>query len=162
LARPTWRERALEVSVYGTGLNREGLEGMVRRLKLDAVTFHGHVQDREEVWRDHHGLILTSRAEGSPLVVHEAMACGRVPIVTDAGGTGALVEDGVTGFVADGASVNAVDRALERAWARLSDWQAIGGRAGERLAELARARDPAPLAALALRELEILGCGSGE
>src|SRR5205085_9043289 len=106
----------------GNGQNREGLERMGRRLKLESVTFHAHAHDREEVWRDHHGLILTSRAEGSPLVVREAMACGRVPIVTDAGGTGELVEDGVTGFVADGASVNAVDGALERAWARLSDW----------------------------------------
>jgi glycosyltransferase involved in cell wall biosynthesis len=154
LAREKWRERALEVSVYGRGLNREGLEGMVRRLALGNVTFHGQVAEREEVWRNHHGLILTSRAEGSPLVVREAMACGRVPVVTDAGGTIELVEDGVTGFVADASSVNAIDGALERAWARLSEWPVIGARAGERMTELLRARDAAPLAALALRELE--------
>jgi glycosyltransferase involved in cell wall biosynthesis len=154
LARPKWRSRTIEVSVFGRGLNREGLEGMARRLGLDRVTFHGYVPGRELIWREHHALVLTSRAEGLPLVVYEAMACGRVPIVTDAGGTTEVVEDGVTGFVADVGSANAIDDALERAWQRRSQWPAIGARAAERLGDLMRAREPAPLAALALRELE--------
>lgn len=153
LARPRWRERDVELSVYGRGIHREGLEGMARRLGLANVSFHGHVADIAAVWRSHHALVLASRAEGLPLVVGEAMACGRVPIVTDAGGTAELVQDGVTGFVAQPGSADAIDAALERAWARRGELGEMGARAAARVAELLRARGPAPLARVALEAL---------
>jgi glycosyltransferase involved in cell wall biosynthesis len=154
LDAPRWRARDMVLDVYGQGLNREGLESLARRLDLGNVTFHGQVEDIEAVWRDHHGLVLTSRTEGMPLVVHEAMACGRVPIVTDAGGSAELVEDGVSGFVAESPSVPAIDAALERAWTRRADWPAMGQAAATRLGRLRGERGPAPLADLALAEVE--------
>ena len=160
LARPHWRKRGIRLSLYGDGLNREGLEGMARRLGLEGVTFHGHVDDIESVWRDHHALILPSRAEGAPLVVHEAMACGRVPIVADVGGAAEVVDDGVTGFVAEGAGAAGLDAALERAWGRRDEWEAIGQRACRRVADMRRARGHAPLAALVMRELDRIQPGT--
>jgi glycosyltransferase involved in cell wall biosynthesis len=42
---------------------------------------------------------LTSRTEGLPNAVMEAMACRRAVVATDVGGTAELIEDGVSGFL---------------------------------------------------------------
>lgn len=79
-----------------------------------------------EIWRTHYALVLPSRAEGLPLVQVEAMMCGRPAIVADAGGTAEIIRDGEHGFLAAAATETAIDEALERAWQRRADWQAIG------------------------------------
>lgn len=131
LSLPKWRERPLCVNFYGSGANAEGLEGMARLLGLDNVRFHGFTTDVTQVWRENHALVLPSRAEGLALAQVEAMVCGRVPIVTAAGGAGEILEDGVTGFLARSASEESLDDAMERAWARRHEWREIGGRASE-------------------------------
>lgn len=131
LGREKWRERPLQVNFYGTGANAEGLEGMARLLGLANVRFCGFTDDVTRVWREHHALVLPSRAEGLPLAQVEAMICGRVPIVSPAGGIGEILEDGVTGFLASSASEDAFDAAMERAWQCRHQWQAIGLKASE-------------------------------
>jgi glycosyltransferase involved in cell wall biosynthesis len=159
LARDHWRDRPLHVSFHGEGRNRQGLEDMARRLGLRRVSFAGQSPRIEDVWRDHHGLILTSRAEGMPLALLEAMACGRMAVVTDVGGNTEIVEDGVSGFVAAGPVAAAIDDALERAWQRRTDWEAIGAAAAARIAELMPDRDGSALGDLAADELA--RCASG-
>ena len=131
LGREKWRERPLQVNFYGTGANAEGLEGMARLLGLTNVRFCGFTDDVTNVWKEHHALVLPSRAEGLPLAQVEAMICGRVPIVSPAGGIGEILEDGVTGFLASSASEDALDEAMERAWQGRHQWQAIGLKASE-------------------------------
>ena len=134
LARDRWRGRALDVDFYGEGPMEQGLRDLARFLGLSNVRFHGQVPDITAVWRDHHALVLPSRAEGLALAQVEAMQCGRVPIVAAAGGARELVDDGVEGFVAGAATEHEFDAALERAWLRRHEWEAIGGRAADRVA----------------------------
>ncbi|MBU3665926.1 MAG: glycosyltransferase family 4 protein [Chthoniobacterales bacterium] len=131
LSRPKWRERPVEVSFYGSGSHAAGLEGMAEFFGLKNVRFRGFSDDIATVWRDHHALVLPSRAEGLPLAQVEAMICGRVPIVCPAGGAGEILEDNVTGFVASASTVDALDEAMERAWARRDEWAGIGRKASE-------------------------------
>ena len=152
LAADRWRDRPLHVDFYGEGLQRDVLERMARHLGVERVSFPGHTQDIEAMWRSHHGLVLTSRAEGLPLALVEAMMCGRVPIVTDVGGNAEVVQDPATGFVAAGPTAAAVDEALERAWARREEWSAIGAAASRRIAELVPDEGESPLADMALAE----------
>jgi hypothetical protein len=49
-----------------------------------------------------------------------------VPIVTDVGRVSELVDDNRHGFVAPAATVGLVDEAMERAWQRRHEWQAMG------------------------------------
>jgi glycosyltransferase involved in cell wall biosynthesis len=70
------------------------------------------------------------------------MMCGRTAIVTNVGGNGEVIEDGVTGFVAEASAEADVDEALERAWQRRSEWRAMGELAAKRIRELVPA-DPA-------------------
>ncbi|HEX8206021.1 MAG TPA: glycosyltransferase family 4 protein [Solirubrobacteraceae bacterium] len=152
LAAPHWRERPVHVDFYGTGLQREVLEGLARHLGVERVSFEGQTQRIEDVWRTHHGLVLTSRAEGLPLALVEAMMCGRVPIVTDVGGNAEVVDDPTTGFVAGSATVAAVDDALERAWAARERWSEIGAAASRRIADLVPDEGESPLAEMAIAE----------
>ena len=113
----------------------QGLKGMADFLGLEQVGFPGFATP-QEIWRENHGLVLPCRAEGLPLVQVEAMLCGRVVIVADAGGTSEILQDGVHGFLARSASISEMDAALERAWQRRDQWQQIGVVAGEHLRSL--------------------------
>ncbi|HEX5183061.1 MAG TPA: glycosyltransferase family 4 protein [Allosphingosinicella sp.] len=130
LALPKWRRRAVSVTFFGEGEQRDGLERMALYLRLANVAFAGQVEDVAGIWRTHQALVLPSRAEGLPLTIVETMLCGRVPIVTDVGGNAELLRDGITGFVADSPTEGDLDAALERAWERRAEWPAIGAAAG--------------------------------
>lgn len=128
LAREKWRKRAIEVSFFGAGPMGKGLEEMASFLGLSNVRFRGFA-DTNEIWRTHHALVLPSRSEGLPLAQVEAMICGRPVIVTDAGGSSEILEDGVHGFLASGASETEIDKAMERAWDCRESWASIGASA---------------------------------
>jgi glycosyltransferase involved in cell wall biosynthesis len=133
LRRPRWRDRRLEVTLFGSDFGNErqvkalvDLYGLQHQVKLG-----GYLDNIAKVWRDHHGLVLTSRSEGNALALVEAMMCGRVPIVTNVGRVSTLVDDNVCGFVAPAATEDLVDDALERAWQRRDEWRKIGKAAAE-------------------------------
>ena len=151
LAREKWKGRRLHVSFYGSGINREGLESLAARLGVRAATFEGQTGDVAGVWKSHHALVLPSRAEGLPLSLVEAMMCGRPGLVTRVGGCAEVIEDRVTGFLAD-PSEGSLDAALEEAWARRGELAAMGLRASSRVRELF---PPNPAEAFADRLLEV-------
>lgn len=126
LAKAKWRKRPLKVSIYGEGPDELSLKAMKNFLNLSQVAFRGFTRNVEALWQSHHALILPSRAEGQPLVVTEAMLCGRPVIALPAGGTGEIVEDGKSGFIGDGPSVEALDKVLERAWKERNQWEQMG------------------------------------
>jgi glycosyltransferase involved in cell wall biosynthesis len=153
LAHEKWQNRNLQVSFFGEGINREGLEALATKLDVRKVSFHGHTNDVQSIWNDHHALIMASRTEGLPLTLVEAMLCGRTAIVTDVGGNREVLEDGVTGFLAAAASEREIDAALERAWQRRNEWQTMGLLAASRIRDLIPA-DPAAEFAQELLHIE--------
>jgi glycosyltransferase involved in cell wall biosynthesis len=141
LNRPKWRERPLELTFIGSGVDREGLEAMTRLLGMGNITFTGQVDKAQEVWQDYHALVLPSRSEGLPLVVLEAMMAGRVVITTTAGGSEEVIKDGKTGFIGE-SGIESFDQALERAWERRAEWAAIGMAASRQLGQLLPSEPP--------------------
>jgi glycosyltransferase involved in cell wall biosynthesis len=136
LSRDSWRNRKLEINFFGQGVNARGLEEMARMLGLRNVHFRGFTDDVTRIWREHHALILPSRHEGLPLALVEAMMCGRLGIVADAGGITEVVRDEVTGFVAPALTVDALADAMERAWSRRHEWEQIGRKAAHEIRRL--------------------------
>jgi glycosyltransferase involved in cell wall biosynthesis len=116
LALPHWRDRKIKVSLIGRGQNENVLRSLAESLRLTNIEFVGHENDIGAVWRKHNALVLPSRLEGMPLVVVEAMLCGRPCIATDVGGSRELIRDGVNGFLAKAATVEMLDGAMNRAW----------------------------------------------
>ncbi|MFO1497502.1 MAG: glycosyltransferase family 4 protein [Verrucomicrobiota bacterium] len=129
LSQPKWRQRPLQVNLYGSGSGEQSLRSLASLLDLSNVRFHGQVSDVDRIWAANHALVLPSRYEGLPLVIVEAMLCGRPIIATDVAGNAELARDGVEGFFAAAPTVSLVDDALERAWARRDQWQEMGRRA---------------------------------
>jgi glycosyltransferase involved in cell wall biosynthesis len=86
--------------IAGDGPLRGALEAQARQLGIaDRVQFTGERRDIDAVLRSGSILWLTSRWEGMPNIVLEAMASGLPVIATDVGGTRELVRSGVDGFV---------------------------------------------------------------
>ena len=136
LARPQWRIRPIEVSLYGGGPCQESLRSMANRLGLSNLYFRGHVNDVRSIWEQNQLLVLPSRYEGLPLALLEAMCCARPAVVTDVGGNAEMCVDGETGFVAGAPAVGDIEEALERAWARRAEWRTMGVRGRTRAEEL--------------------------
>ncbi len=116
-AREHWKDRAVHLNIYGNGFSERSMKRMAEMLDLSSrVTFHGQISGSERIWRGNELLVLPSRHEGLPLAVTEAMLCGRPCVVTDVSGNREHFEDGISGFLAGGPTVDEVDRALNRAW----------------------------------------------
>jgi glycosyltransferase involved in cell wall biosynthesis len=87
--------------VVGDGERRAELERQVDALGLRAATrFLGWRADLDRLYADVDVVVLTSRNEGSPVALIEAMAAG-VPVVSTAvGGVPDVVQDGASGLLA--------------------------------------------------------------
>jgi L-malate glycosyltransferase len=134
LAREPWLSRKWKLNLYGKGPDERYLRELIRYLNLqDRVFLHGHVGNIREVWAENEILLMCSAAEGKPLALTEAMVCGRPAVVTDVGGNAELVEDGITGFVAESPTPNGFASALERAWEQRRCWKEMGSRAHKKI-----------------------------
>ncbi len=150
LARPEWRARPIELNIFGEGPNELVLRRLAGMLGLNDVHFHGQVSNIEAIWEQNHLLVLPSRYEGLPLVLVEAMWCGRPAVVTDVAGNTEVCVDNETGFVAPAPTVALLADTLQRAWDRRVDWQRMGQAARAR-AESQIPRDPIAVFADRLR-----------
>jgi glycosyltransferase involved in cell wall biosynthesis len=133
LARPTWKQRNIQVNLYGVGGSRAYLELLCSYFKLSNVFFKGYVADVTTIWSQNCALVLPSRQEGMSLALIEAMLCGRVCITTHVGGAKELITHGVEGFVAEAATPDLLDQALEEAWQNQHRWKEIGYAAYEKV-----------------------------
>jgi len=92
----------LHLVVAGDGPERENLIRQSRELGVaDQVTFVGN-QTHEQVlslMKSCLAFVLASRAEGMPLVIAEAMACGKAVIASNVDGVPEIVQDGITGIL---------------------------------------------------------------
>ncbi len=131
LSRETWRSRPVRLNFYGGGPCDASVRRLTAMLDVPHVRFHGQVADIRSLWAANHALVLPSRFEGLPLVIVEAMLCGRVVITTDVAGNAEYLHDGVNGFVAPAPAAGLLDLAMERAWAARDRWPAIGAQARE-------------------------------
>jgi glycosyltransferase involved in cell wall biosynthesis len=90
---------------------------LVRDLGLSGqVHFLGQLNEDEILreYRDCALVLLSSVQETAPVVIEQAMAAGKPVVTTDAGGCGALITDGETGFVAPVGDVAGLARGLLR------------------------------------------------
>ncbi len=88
------RDVPLHASIIGDGPRRRSLEALARTLGIeDRVHFHGSMEDAARLFRAFDVWVLSSRSEGTPMVLFEAMAA-EVPIVAArVGGVGDVVTE---------------------------------------------------------------------
>lgn len=98
-----------ECQIAGDGPERNRLQSLIQRYQLqERVRLFGHADkkqlDRLYTWADL--VVLTSRSEGIPLVLMEAMAHGKVVLAPRITGIPELVIAGHTGFLYQAGSMN--------------------------------------------------------
>ena len=109
-----WRQGAVRFIVIGDGGLRDSLEEQTAALGLEKdVIFVGSRKDPEYFYPALDVVALTSRNEGTPLTLIEAMANARPVVATSVGGVvdllGEIVEDGPYNVCRRGISVSAGD-----------------------------------------------------
>jgi len=109
------RVRELRVEVAGGGPCLEDLKRLAASLNVgDRIAFLGEVRDVGALLCHARFFVLSSRSEGIPLTVLEAMACGLPVVATRVGGLPEVVEDGVTGLLVPAADPAALAEAMVR------------------------------------------------
>lgn len=101
--------------LVGDGPALPGVAAAVQKNGLsERVELLGARADIPELLARSDVFVLSSRSEGFPVSVLEAMAAGLPVVATDVGGVAQAVEDGETGFLVPAADSEALTRALER------------------------------------------------
>jgi colanic acid/amylovoran biosynthesis glycosyltransferase len=88
--------------IAGDGPERPALESLIRRCQLqECVTLLGHVERArlQSLYDQADAVVLTSRSEGIPLVLMEAMARGKLVLAPAITGIPELITPGETGFL---------------------------------------------------------------
>jgi glycosyltransferase involved in cell wall biosynthesis len=115
-----WREIAqsepgVELRLAGEGPEGTALKRMVEEWGLSAeVRFLGAVENRalKALYREAEAVILPSRAEGFPLTLLEASACGALCVGSDIPGIAEIIDEAKTGFLFPAGSVGALTERL--------------------------------------------------
>jgi len=91
------------LQLAGDGAERKALMTLAQTLGLTDIVFLGALAPEDVAAALHAAdlMVLPSRGEGLPVSIVEAMAKGRPVLATWAGGTGEVVQDGVTGLLVD-------------------------------------------------------------
>jgi len=93
-------DRSWKFALVGDGELRYSLEQEAQKLGIeDRIVFTGWEKEMAHVYPDLDLLVLTSRNEGTPVAVIEAMAAGRAVIATAVGGVPEVLIDGETGLL---------------------------------------------------------------
>jgi len=110
-ARETWRLR-----IMGDGDLYESLEASIRTLGLsDSVSLEGKVDRPNPMLAQSQIFVMSSRTEGFPNALLEAMACGVPAISFDCpSGPANIIRHGVDGLLVENGNVDALAAALDR------------------------------------------------
>jgi glycosyltransferase involved in cell wall biosynthesis len=125
------RGAAVRCSIVGDGSLEAELRSLARELDLiGVVEFVGRRNDVPDLLRSCDVLVLSSRYEGMPNVVLEAMAAGRPVIATDVPGVRELLDDGRVGLIVPVGNPPALAEAILRLQAMREPNRQALGRAG--------------------------------
>jgi glycosyltransferase involved in cell wall biosynthesis len=117
VARLAERGVPVDLTIAGDGPTRPSLERLAADLGVaDRITFTGVVGQEEaiELYRAADVFALPSLAEGLPVVLMEAMACGVATVSTRIDAVPELIDDGATGLLVDPGDAHGLAAALER------------------------------------------------
>jgi glycosyltransferase involved in cell wall biosynthesis len=141
LSDTKWKERPLMFNLYGSGPHADYLLKLKKYYDLYNIAFKGNYQNLKDVWSVNHAGVLCSRFEGQSLALLETLSNNRMCAATNVGDASVLIEDGVTGFIANAATPELVDYMLERAWFQRENWEKMGVLSGLKVREIIR-EDP--------------------
>lgn len=107
---PDW-----ELHIIGSGPEEEHLKAMVKKNKINSLTFKGHMGDIATELRQSRIICLTSSFEGLPMSLIEGQQFGVIPIAFDSfSAIKDIINDGDTGFSVPAFNMHEYARILEQ------------------------------------------------
>ena len=102
--------------IYGTGSEADSLKTLVRQLEMtERIRFRGFTDSPLKVLAGATATVLSSRFEGFPLVLNEAMGVGTPFVAYDINyGPAEVIRDGTDGLLVPAGDVKALARAMQR------------------------------------------------
>jgi glycosyltransferase involved in cell wall biosynthesis len=129
-------ERGARLIIAGDGPERSQLETLARSLGIEKrVTFLGMVQDVSQFLPALDVFALSSRREGLPLSMLEAMATGIPVVATSVGGIPNALHEGHSGVLVRPGDAGALRAGLERLRDQPSEATVLGARGRETVIE---------------------------
>ncbi|MGJ8514980.1 glycosyltransferase [Carnimonas bestiolae] len=130
IARTPSLARRLHLTIVGEGPERAALEQLIERLALqNNVSLPGFSNNVDAYLTSWHVYFQPSFYEGMCLAVHEAMNAGLPIVATPVGELTNCVQNGVTGFIAEGETVAALTEIILQIAAHPEQLAALGQQA---------------------------------
>jgi glycosyltransferase involved in cell wall biosynthesis len=90
-------------------------EGVIlKQMATQGIYFFGAQQNVADWYLNSDAFCLSSRAEGMPISLIEALGCGCTPVCTPVGGIKNIITDGVNGFLSEGTDGESYYRAVKK------------------------------------------------
>lgn len=125
------------LKIYGDGFLRERLSAQIKKLGLTENCFLEHnAPDIDAKLRESSIFVLSSRYEGLPMILLEAMASG-LPVVSFACpcGPSDIISDGVDGFLVEDGNIDKLSSSITRLIEDEGLRQRMGQKAREKVAQ---------------------------
>jgi glycosyltransferase involved in cell wall biosynthesis len=120
---------AYRAVIVGDGPARSDLQQSIARLGIaDRVEFVGERRDVAGLLAGSDLFVLSSRSEGLPMSILEAMAAGLPVVASDVGGVSEAVADGETGLLVPAGDADALAAAIGRLLADADERRRLGER----------------------------------
>jgi len=119
------------LEIWGEGVQRKTLENLRDELGLqERVRFPGLTKEHYKTMSQADIFVLSSRSEGFPNVLGEAMACGLPVVSFDCrSGPSELIQDGVNGLLVPPDNIQELSSSLERLMASVELRKSLGEQA---------------------------------
>ncbi|MEK7377130.1 MAG: glycosyltransferase family 4 protein [Candidatus Margulisiibacteriota bacterium] len=121
------------LSIFGDGPLRQELGELAKELGLiEKVEFHRPVKNIYDYLKKSDIFVLSSRFEGFPNALCEAMACGVAVISTDCpSGPRGIIRDGIDGILVPKGDIDALAKAMDHLMSDEAERKRLGSRAKE-------------------------------